>query len=393
MFLPPRLPYVQPSVLEGSLRKAPEVRTHYFGYLSSPTGKKGESAFPHLFVFGANREGFEAQLVQFPKPEQAILIFQKKLPLAWPYAGRLDVAQEGVVVADFNADGKQDFLIPFEDSSKEIGKSMVLFSLLSPKWDPAYVGSAEEPSVSGGEILLPAGPLWRLSVEENRIRLRSTFSDAFFEKAEKGEDASRKKGIPVQVLSRAVEKIYRVRDGEIPLEETVGYGLIARVKPSNIQASSRMEVYGRVFTKENAIDGDPQTAWAEGVSGPGVGEWLILDLGRRRYLTAVSVIPGCRESVMSFRGHGAPTKLRIEFSEGQALTLIESGKKWKILEGSVEGLESAFVRQKNEEVWLFLGRAVEGVWARLTLMEVRKGMHTNDTCVAEFSCYESEEAP
>lgn len=56
-------------------------------------------------------------------------------------------------------------------------------------------------------------------------------------------------------------------------------------------ASSVLGNKGR-YSHENIIDGNFQTAWVEGDSGDGAGEWVMLDFGHERLLTYLGVING-----------------------------------------------------------------------------------------------------
>lgn len=59
-----------------------------------------------------------------------------------------------------------------------------------------------------------------------------------------------------------------------------GSGVSQYQAPSWVSASSRVDGFQGIdsrFAPHNAIDGNPASAWAEGVSGAGVGEWVALN--------------------------------------------------------------------------------------------------------------------
>lgn len=60
----------------------------------------------------------------------------------------------------------------------------------------------------------------------------------------------------------------------------IGSGVSQYQAPSWVTASSRLDGFSGIdsrFAPHNVIDGNPVTAWAEGVSGAGTGEWVTLN--------------------------------------------------------------------------------------------------------------------
>ena len=76
-----------------------------------------------------------------------------------------------------------------------------------------------------------------------------------------------------------------------------------------------------------AADGQLSTAWHEGASGDGEGEWLELDLGKATALNSLSVWPGdMRQGKRSFRESGRPRQIRIMVDGkqvGEAVRLLD----------------------------------------------------------------------
>jgi hypothetical protein len=73
------------------------------------------------------------------------------------------------------------------------------------------------------------------------------------------------------------------------------------------------------YVSSNAVDGDPQTCWGEGVAGYGIGQSLTLGFrGRTVTVTAMSVLPGYAKKGAWSRWSANPRvrTARVEFSDG-----------------------------------------------------------------------------
>jgi hypothetical protein len=132
-----------------------------------------------------------------------------------------------------------------------------------------------------------------------------------------------------------------------------------------VSASSEfMPLFGS-FGPENLLDGDPATAWAEGVEGPGEGEWVLFEFGRELLVERMGVRNGW-QSEGSFETNNRPASLRLVFSDGteQRVSLDESAD-WQMVE---------------------VGKRIASV--RMVIDSVRKGtseLTYNRTCVSDVS--------
>ncbi|WP_108668510.1 NADase-type glycan-binding domain-containing protein [Euzebya rosea] len=87
-----------------------------------------------------------------------------------------------------------------------------------------------------------------------------------------------------------------------------GPPVAAGVAPTGATASSVVEGHRAL----EAIDGDPTTSWHEGADGPGVGEWLEVQLPGRTEVRRVLVWNGDQADDATFAEHGRVAGIRIE---------------------------------------------------------------------------------
>ena len=80
---------------------------------------------------------------------------------------------------------------------------------------------------------------------------------------------------------------------------------------SGISASSVREYDVQYYDAEYVLDGDPATAWSEGVAGYGKGEYLELRIPAGTVVTGGEILPGFYKSEDLFYRNGAPTNLTI----------------------------------------------------------------------------------
>lgn len=75
------------------------------------------------------------------------------------------------------------------------------------------------------------------------------------------------------------------------------------------------------YSPYNIFDGNPSTAWVEGVDGDGINESITIDLGPGEYLQGaqeliVEISNGYQKSDKAYENNGIPTKVELELSYG-----------------------------------------------------------------------------
>lgn len=76
---------------------------------------------------------------------------------------------------------------------------------------------------------------------------------------------------------------------------------VVPVKPVAVVATSELD--GAPYQADRAIDGDVDTAWSEGVRGPGKGEGLVFIFDEPVLIDLIEVIPGYAKSETLFVGN------------------------------------------------------------------------------------------
>ena len=94
--------------------------------------------------------------------------------------------------------------------------------------------------------------------------------------------------------------------------------------PLQITASAssvRLAVQANTYYAANAIDGKSSTAWIEGVSGPGIGEWIRFDFDREINLHRIIIQPGYFKSAQVWAENNRLASVTVHFSDGSSRTL------------------------------------------------------------------------
>lgn len=78
---------------------------------------------------------------------------------------------------------------------------------------------------------------------------------------------------------------------------------------------------------ERLVDGDPRTAWCEGVKGPGPGEWVEVRLGRPRRVTMVGFIPGYAKSHATWFNNARARAVELQIDDFASRTDIPDDPK------------------------------------------------------------------
>lgn len=90
-----------------------------------------------------------------------------------------------------------------------------------------------------------------------------------------------------------------------------------RIFPSGAKASSSLPSTNEFsYGPANLSDNDLATAWNEGASGDGVGEWLSFSFNQPLYLSRIDIANGYQRDHKRFVGNGRVRALQIEYSNG-----------------------------------------------------------------------------
>ena len=136
-----------------------------------------------------------------------------------------------------------------------------------------------------------------------------------------------------------------------------------------VSASSEMKGIDAMHNAEiyyaaNAIDGNPDTFWAEGVRGVGVNEWIQFAAaeGEKLYLSAIGFSMGERKDGALLEEKGRPSKIAIELENGCCL-------------------ETELPMQDDV---IILQEPVAVDWVKITVLDAIAGTLHDATCISEI---------
>src|SRR5713226_4752739 len=102
-------------------------------------------------------------------------------------------------------------------------------------------------------------------------------------------------------------------------------------------SSTRLAVQSNTYYAANVIDGKRNTAWIEGVDGPGIGEWIRFDFDREIVIQRILIQPGHFKSPQSWAGNKRRAVVTAQFSDGSSreLTFADSMTSQKVDVGAI----------------------------------------------------------
>jgi hypothetical protein len=141
---------------------------------------------------------------------------------------------------------------------------------------------------------------------------------------------------------------------------------------ASVSASShlRRDRWGR-YQPRMAVDGRRSTAWAEGVRGSGVGEWIKLTFREPIEVHSVGLDVGYDSRSDIFYKNNRIKRVTLVFSNGEQLQLGFADRR---------GMQTIpLVRAP--------GPNIETMFIKIVIEEVFPGWKYNDTCLAEVVVY------
>ncbi|MCA9494019.1 MAG: hypothetical protein KC621_29025, partial [Myxococcales bacterium] len=210
------------------------------------------------------------------------------------------------------------------------------------------------------------------------------------------------KTLPPLDIALAVEDVDRQ-------EQLVAIARGPMWRPASATASSTLAGQGKVtYAADHLIDGDPKTAWCEGVDGDGVGQTLELRwkappeqlpvyFRPDSCVLAVGVLPGYASSRSAWTNNARAAELTLRPCEGEGsvrLPLKPSADPLGAMELHTVG---ELIRDRTPEEQAVLG-AVFGSWLatpskgaclRIEVSQVLAGAKYQDLCLSELAIFPS----
>lgn len=138
--------------------------------------------------------------------------------------------------------------------------------------------------------------------------------------------------------SAASTELRAIPTGAVPLKITV------------VASSTRLSSEGNTYDPKNVLDGKLSSAWDEGVSGPGIGEWIRFDLDRQIRLTAIRIVPGYFKNAQLWAHNNRLAAATFYFSDGTSRHFVLDDR---MAEQSLEvgGVKTSSVRMTIDRVY------------------------------------------
>ncbi|MCD6311754.1 MAG: hypothetical protein J7M11_04780, partial [Elusimicrobia bacterium] len=145
------------------------------------------------------------------------------------------------------------------------------------------------------------------------------------------------------------------------------------------------------YGDQKLFDHDKTTCWAEGVKGPGIGEYVYLDIPKKAF--AVSILNGYQKSEKTFEANNRAKQIKLTLyclfppNEKEVTELVTPMKIKKRSFYIIRTLKDAEESQKINfpAEWK---KAINKDWKtalKFELLSVYKGAKYDDTCVSEIS--------
>ncbi len=132
------------------------------------------------------------------------------------------------------------------------------------------------------------------------------------------------------------------------------------------RASSELhQIFGPDCLAANVLDGRADTAWCEGVSGDGIGQWIEIDLGHETVVQGFKIVNGYDKEGRFDRweANGRLAKVEITTDTGHSYT-------------------ATFEDDRKSHRWTFDGAGIRAHTVRFTIRSVFRGSRYHDTCIS-----------
>jgi hypothetical protein len=137
------------------------------------------------------------------------------------------------------------------------------------------------------------------------------------------------------------------------------------VRPSSVTASSILKATSMAdFGPTNLLDSDPTSAWVEGVSGTGLGEWVRLDFVDAIPLARIEIANGYQKDHDRFAGNARVKSLELQYSNGVVQVVqLQDVEGLQVIEPSTD--ETQWIKATIRSIYPTY------VWPEAALSEVR----------------------
>lgn len=137
---------------------------------------------------------------------------------------------------------------------------------------------------------------------------------------------------------------------------------------ANVTASSELLGDSVSHKPSFAVDGSKDTSWVEGVSGDGIGEWVMLSSSGNQSVSGIKIINGYSKSSDLYGKNNRVASVTLEFSDGSSLS-------FNLKDGNMDFQTLDF------------GKTITTSYIKVKITGVYKGSKYQDTCISEIQVY------
>lgn len=121
---------------------------------------------------------------------------------------------------------------------------------------------------------------------------------------------------------------------------------------------------GNTYGPRNLIDGDDKTAWVEGSSGQGVGEFVVLEFDQARTVRGLTIRNGYDKSPDIFAKNSRVKDIELRFPSGDSI--------------------GATLKDQPGPQHLALSQPIQAKWVEIVIRSVYPGTKYSDTAINEI---------
>ncbi len=153
------------------------------------------------------------------------------------------------------------------------------------------------------------------------------------------------------------------------------------VKAKSITASSVLEKKS-TYAAPNAADGKADSAWCEGSTGAGEGEWIRFDFGKPVNLAGFFITPFYAKNKETLFSNSRVKRLKIEWEGGASHEVAFRDEDPKEAFAGQMDYSAPYVNfVENASV----KKPVTTSWVKFTIIAVYPGAKFKDACISEIS--------
>ncbi len=129
-------------------------------------------------------------------------------------------------------------------------------------------------------------------------------------------------------------------------------------------SSALPPAHGNSYGARNLLDGNDNTAWVEGSSGQGAGDFVVVEFDAPRMVRGLTLRNGYAKNPDIFGKNSRVKDVELNFSTGDSM--------------------QATLTDQTDEQRINLNRPVEAKWVQLIIRSVYPGWKYSDTAVNEL---------